>query len=322
MSAKTVNHEPKEAEVVDDVKSRPVEKRDWNVGSLFWGLLLVLVGGLLLADNFDLVNIHWGNVWMLWPLFIIAAGLSMLSVRNLAWKIASAILAVATLVFIGFVAVTDYRGPVAVTNSETSVVADSSDVKTAKVIIKAGASRIDINSADQDEVVKAELESNAARLEEKTTRDGSKQTTELSMESLRHWWFGSIRNDLNVVLGRTLPIDLALDYGAAEANIDLAEVRATNVSLKTGASSTVLTLGDREGVTGVTIDSGASSITLRVPKGSGIRLNLSSGMASHDLADLQKVGDDVYESPEYSKATKVVNVEVKIGMASFKIERY
>lgn len=316
MSDKPVTHEVKEAKLVKK------DRRDWSVGSLFWGLLLVLVGGLLLADNFDWLEVRWGNIWMLWPLLIIAAGLSMLSIRNIAWKIMTVFMTLVTIGFIAFVALGDYQGPISVKNYESNVVVENSDVKTAKVILKAGASKISVSSATQDEVVKANLESNSTKLVEKTSRDGSKQTTELVMESFRRWWFGGIKNDLNVVIGRTLPTDLTIDYGAADADIDLSQARITNVSLKTGASSTVLKLGDAENVTSVSVDSGASSITIRVPSGSGVRLNISSGLTSNNLADLENKGKGVYESPGYSSASKVVNIDAKIGVASFTVERY
>ncbi|MEI7689592.1 MAG: DUF5668 domain-containing protein [Candidatus Saccharibacteria bacterium] len=79
--------------------------KNWAVGRIFWGLLLVLVGGLLIADNFGWVNVNWSDLWRLWPLFIISAGLSVLSIRGIVWKIFSVIFAVAVLGVIGHVAV-------------------------------------------------------------------------------------------------------------------------------------------------------------------------------------------------------------------------
>jgi cadmium resistance protein CadD (predicted permease) len=37
------------------------------------GIILVVVGALLLANNFDLLPLHWMRQW--WPLILIAVGL-------------------------------------------------------------------------------------------------------------------------------------------------------------------------------------------------------------------------------------------------------
>ena len=37
------------------------------------GIILVIVGALLLANNFDLLPLHWLRQW--WPLILIAVGL-------------------------------------------------------------------------------------------------------------------------------------------------------------------------------------------------------------------------------------------------------
>ena len=81
-----------------------------NIGRIFWGLLLILVGGLLVIDNFAWANVNWSELWRLWPLLIIAAGLSILSIRSVVWKILSAVLAIFTLAAVAFVALSGNIG--------------------------------------------------------------------------------------------------------------------------------------------------------------------------------------------------------------------
>lgn len=40
------------------------------------GIILVIVGALLLANNFDLLPLHWLRQW--WPLILIAVGVTSL----------------------------------------------------------------------------------------------------------------------------------------------------------------------------------------------------------------------------------------------------
>lgn len=44
----------------------------------FWGFLLVIYGGLLIADQTGRLVFHWNDFWKLWPYLIIYFGLSLL----------------------------------------------------------------------------------------------------------------------------------------------------------------------------------------------------------------------------------------------------
>ena len=76
----------------ETVTAKASKQANFNIGRIFWGLLLVLVGGLILANNFGLVNVSWVNLWQLWPLLIIVAGLSVLSFNSWVWNIVSILL--------------------------------------------------------------------------------------------------------------------------------------------------------------------------------------------------------------------------------------
>jgi hypothetical protein len=41
------------------------------------GLILVCIGGVILLDNFGLIDFDWGYIWHLWPLFLIIAGVNL-----------------------------------------------------------------------------------------------------------------------------------------------------------------------------------------------------------------------------------------------------
>ena len=78
------------------------------VSSLFWGLLLIIIGCLFLAENFGFTQINWDGLWRLWPLLIIYTGLSMITVKNVIWKVFLPILMIASLVFVVYVAASDF----------------------------------------------------------------------------------------------------------------------------------------------------------------------------------------------------------------------
>ena len=52
---------------------------------IFWGTLFIVLGILILANNFSTINLYWDNLWQYWPLVLVLLGVSML-VKNVAGK--------------------------------------------------------------------------------------------------------------------------------------------------------------------------------------------------------------------------------------------
>jgi len=318
VEVKTVEADDKASQNPEETKTK---KRGWNAGRIFWGLLLVVVGGLILANNFGWVDVHWDNLWRLWPLVIVAAGLSVLSLRNWVWRLITTVFVVLALGAVVVVSLVDY-GDLSDSNTfSTTSQKLSSDVNLADVTVKAGASQINVNTADQDAIVEAKLNSGFVGLNQQAALSGNTQMVTLSMEGNRHWWRSDGKSVLNVNLTRKLPLKLNLEIGASDTHVDLSQAKVQSVNVQAGASSVVLRLGDLLDNTSVDISSGVSSVVLQVPSASGIRAQIDGGLASRDMSDLIKFGD-VYESPNYTAAAKKITVTGSIGLASFTIERY
>jgi len=312
---------------IDSVIEKTAERfghNSWGVSKIFWGLLFVLLGGLILANNFGLVDVNWVNLWRLWPLIIIATGLSILALRNLIWRIITIILIILTMGAIAWVAVGGFPVSQSTSSQEIMVQKISDKVKQAEVSVKAGASSLQIDTIDQTEIVKSKLESNIASLTETSIINGETQQVNLSMnvDKNTHWWASDVTSKWSVDITRNLPLKLNVDAGASDTNIDMSQAQLRDINVKTGASSLTLKLGSREDVTVVNIDSGVSSIVLKVPAGSGVQLKLKSGLTTKHLADLSEISKDTYESSGYIQAKNKINITSKVGVSSFTIERY
>ncbi len=318
------NHESDKTQTqpVDSAPNERQQDRNWNLGRLFWGLLLVLVGGLILASNFGWLTVSWDNLWRLWPLAIIAAGLSVLSVRSRVWRLATLLLILLTLASVAFVATGWPLGDHSMRTYTTTSQKLAAVVTSANISLKAGMSQIHITSADQDAVAVAKFDSGStASLNEQSSRNGTIQQTDLTANVNNQWWLGTINSTLDLSLTRSLPVTLSLDIGASDTTADLSQVQLQALNVKAGATKLDLTLGDRSAVTNVDIESGASSVILRVPQNSGVRIKLDGGMMSSHMADLQN-NNGTYESAGCDSAAKKINVTGRLGLASFTIERY
>jgi len=321
-----MSEEPDKKETVEmpEKTQKCHDHHENNLASkVFWGLLLILIGGLALAGNFGLVTVEWTGLWRLWPLFIIAAGLSILSFKNIIWKIISVILSVATVAAIAWVMLGGY-GQLSIgsaQNYDTTVQVASSEIKSAEINLDAGASDIDISTASQTAVAVANFTSNLASLEKTSSVSGTVQKINFSMKS-GNIWLGSFKNQWDIKLTRDLPISLSVDAGACDADIDLSSAKLNAVNINMGASSLTLRLGENQSLANVNIDSGASSIKVQVPNGVGVKLYLDDGLNSKELADLEKTGEKTYESSGYNSSAKKIDITANIGVSSFTIERY
>jgi len=72
-------------------------------------------------------------------------------------------------------------------------------------------------------------------------------------------------------------------------DLDLSEVQARTIGIKTGVSSVNLKIGDKLPSSTLRVDAGVSSINISLPKTIGARIRIDSDLASKDLLDFIKV---------------------------------
>lgn len=303
----------------------PNKSENNNIASkIFWGLLLILIGGIALAGNFNLIKVEWGSLWRLWPLFIIVAGLSILSFKNIIWNIISVILSVLTVCAIGWILIGSVNtlGIGYLQTYNETIKIKSEEVKSAVIFLDTEASEIDISTTDQLAVVDANLSSNYATMKQSSSVDGFIQTVNLSTQTDNNWFVGNMQNHWDIKLSRVLPISLRIDYGACDADINLSEAKLNEVNIKGGASNLLLKLGDKQSIADINIDLGVSSVKIQIPKKIGVKLYLDGGLNAKDLADLKQIDGETYESENYDGFEKKININAKIGVSSFTIERY
>lgn len=76
-----------------------------NNSNYTFGMVLVLAGGLLLLNNFDLLHINLHEVLKFWPLLLVYTGLALLVKNQKGWAMALAMLlitAVAVAIYLLF----------------------------------------------------------------------------------------------------------------------------------------------------------------------------------------------------------------------------
>src|SRR5438309_918688 len=71
------------------------------------GMILVMVGAIFLLNNFGYIHFHWSNLFHLWPIFLVIAGVNLVFANNRsAWatilKISVVVVGFAILIFGNF----------------------------------------------------------------------------------------------------------------------------------------------------------------------------------------------------------------------------
>jgi hypothetical protein len=97
-------------------------------------------------------------------------------------------------------------------------------------------------------------------------------------------------------------------------------MKVQEIRLKTGASSTEMTLPARAGQIKVKVSSGAASVVLRIPDGVAARIAVESGLAgiTIDQNRFPRIGGG-YQSADYDRAENSVDIHVETGVGAVEI---
>lgn len=74
MTAKTINRKTLDGDYVEETVDEFPEIV--KSGSVFWGIIIMVIGGILLLANFDIID--YGTIFDFWPLIVIAIGVKLI----------------------------------------------------------------------------------------------------------------------------------------------------------------------------------------------------------------------------------------------------
>ena len=255
-------------------------------GPILFPLVLIILGFLLLFSNLGYIQFdfwHFVSTW--WPLLLIVFGLDILigSLRTRNVKARTLALELGTAL-------------------------------RAEVSINFGAGDLTVGKAASGKIVDGTFEGEV-RYDVKP--DGR---VWLKLEPLNWWGWNPRGYRWNVGLTDAVPLKLSLDGGAANANLDLTDLKITDLQLKTGASSTVVRLPNAAGITNVRINAGAASVKLIVPAGVAARIHSTMAIGSNDINQQRfpRAGGD-YVSPDYATAANKVDIQFDGGVGSLAV---
>jgi len=122
-------------------------------------------------------------------------------------------------------------------------------------------------------------------------------------------------------LAQNVPVLLTVESGASSLNIDLRDVLATRFALKTGASSTNVTM-PAHGVSLLDVESGAASINIRIPETTAARIRAKNSVIALDVDTnrFPRLDSGIYQSSNFDTASDRSEINIESGLGSVSIK--
>lgn len=297
-------------------------------GGFVLPLTLIALGTVFLLNTMGFVNWNvWNYIWRLWPVFIIAIGVDLLlGRRSPAGSIVATLLVV--LVLGGFAAamIWSYGGWGAQTVASQQITQPLDGARDAEVHIQFGVGTLHIGALANSTDLLAGAISLYGR--ERLERDFnvSNGTAYLRLNSNTDGVFPFWNTDggtrtWDLGLNPNVPMDLQVDTGASEANLDLEQLNLSDLAVHGGVGQATIVLPERGQLT-AEVDAGVGQVTIKVPEGVDARINVEQGLGNISVSgDFDRNGD-TYESPGYDNATNRIDLDVNGGVGQVVVETY
>jgi len=278
---------------------------------IFVGSLLIAAGIVILLFNLGLVAFS-SAVTAYWPIGLVLIGISLMYKQ----KALAGLLAIATIIF----AVAHGLGSIDLSTDTREYVQklDPGEVTGMDLELSYGAGSIAVGKGTPLNLVKNTVVT-GDRDEPFLESDiyGAEADVRISRHGETFWIHQ--KDSWDVELSPEPSINLDMDYGAADADIDLSGLKVDSLSIETGASSTVLRFGRYP--TSAEIDLGAGSMALEFPEGYPARIIIDSGLSSINFDGFTKSGD-VYKNEYYKEGEPAIEIMVDAGASSLEGDYY
>ena len=258
-------------------------KRD----NFFWGGALLLLGVLLLLQTQGIIS----NVFKyFWPLALILVGGWM--ILNVYWRPAR--------------------------SAEETFSIPLGAAKNAKFRFSHGAGQIEISGGAPAGV--ALVGSSAVGMNRESRLNGDRLEVKVEAGPSFVPFIGPSEGVWRFQLTQEIPLTLIVEAGASQIDIDLKDVLATRVELKTGASSSNVVMPAR-GVSLLDVEAGAASVNIRVPEATAARIRVKEGVTAVnvDTNRFPHLDSGIYQSSNYDTAVDRAEINVESGLGSVSV---
>jgi hypothetical protein len=199
---------------------------------------------------------------------------------------------------------------------------DLENAQSVRAELRMGAGELNVTGG-ADALMEADFAYNVADWEPEVDYEVSGDTGELIVEQGSGEDIplgGEARNEWDLRFNDDVPIDLSVEMGAGESDLDLDSLTLTGLDLQMGAGKTTVDLtGDYDRDLSATIEGGVGEATVRLPGAVGVKVNAEGGLGAINAQGLQREGD-AYVNDAYGDSDVTLDVDVRGGVGRINLE--
>lgn len=277
-----------------------------------WGLLLIAIGILWLLAAGDMVSVVLA-VLRLWPVFIVAAGITLLLKKEArVMRVVIWVLAVALVMGYGI-----YLGSAGrvISDGERYVIEMKDGMEHVRMEINTGTATLRTGASDS---VLTQVNSDIKGLT--YSYSGGRTATIVFSQERKPFGIDFGKNffaDLN----KSVVWDLEVNTGAADGVLDFSGFPLGKCEINAAACDLRIIAGSLQEETNIECNSGSVNLSITIPEGTGIRIKsdaLLNNINGNGIT-LRRVGER-YESSNYDSADRIINLNVSSGVTYITVD--
>lgn len=313
--------------------------------NVFWGVLLVAVGGLFILDNMDLINFSFSALVGLWPLLLVVWGISILPVKAVYKTVGGLLIAVFALAYASSSDKTFWWQDHLINKFDKNVhmnygnddddyddddetyytfkfdEEEGTEITEAKLTMDVAAGKFRIDEATTEHIIDFGAYSNIGPYTSNMVMNGNTAEINIDLEDgvIKN---GTNRNKASIKLNPEIVWDLNLNIGAADFKADLRKFKVSKVDIDGGASAIRVRIGDLQKDTFIKIDAGAAAIRVDVPQDAGCKVDSKSFLVDLELDNFQKNEEGDYVTSNYAESEQKIIINIDAAISKLKVDRY
>jgi hypothetical protein len=295
--------------------------------------VLIFIGGVFLLENTGYLPPNaWLNLWRLWPLLLVLAGIELLFAHRVPWIALAALATVVLVVGVAATTFTGFAGPSTTPSTTSSARTDLAGATQAAVTIRYGAGQLNVGplvQSDPGELAMMTFSgpSQLAPQPRYTPATGGVGRLEYQMNERPGPSFLPFISDsdtarLDVNLNPNVPITLlTIQMGATDAHLDLSSLQVNSLDMSVGAAAAQIRLPQVAGTSTAHISGGMSTVTLEIPQGVAAQIRHRGGLSTLnvDPTRFPSVDGATYRSPDYATAQSKVDLTLETGVTKIQV---